>query len=90
MVFSTSLTCRNRCLGRGEKTDDNLKMGLQNALTRSIGISGPPAPSAAHQQGTAPHLIQDTASLFLLSKEFWPQHKGSLTSGTLLSAFNSM
>lgn len=56
--------------------DDNLKMGLLNALTRSIGISGPPAPSAAHQQGTVSQLIQGIATLFFLRKEFWPQHKG--------------
>lgn len=76
MVFSISLTCSNRCLGRGEKMDDNLKMGFLNALTRSIRVSGTLAPSAAHQQGTAPQLIQDVTTLFFLSKEFWPQHKG--------------
>lgn len=71
-----SLTCSSRCLGRGEKIDYNLKTGLLNALTRSIRISGTPAPSAAHQQGTTPQLIQDFATLFFLSKEFLLQHKG--------------
>lgn len=70
MVFSTSLRYSNRCLGRGEKMGNNHKMRLLNALTRSIRISGTAAPSAAPQQGTAPQLIQDIATLFFLSKEF--------------------